>query len=619
MSEVSEEKRRDRWRPTFGRALCSGVLPEALGLAFVATLLAGFVAAGAIAKHTLRTQVEACATQEGQTLAQTFAAALGSVAAQDGQAAQDLLQKLCTNEAWRVQWVGQDGQPRAQWPMDYSASGQPGTAGASQSASGSSGPVSEREAARTYTATVYSVTGEKAGAVHLQVAARGLGQHTAELWKLYALAAGATLVLFAFLYRQLRHHLRPMAAIQSSLSSHAAGIEKELVTLTLSDSLGEVARTWNHLIAETAEWQRRARSGETADLDKEMVQRFETRTLRQILDRLPFGVLRVGHDQRVSYANAFSAELLGRSAEDLVGTPLTVAVGEEAVARAAAGIGTRSGAVSLDRNRGQDDHQITLRFLILPPDQGSGGETLITIQDVSHLQEAERARDNFLYHVTHEFRTPLTNIQAYTETLTKQEFDDEQTRKECYNVIVSETRRLSRLVEDILNVSQLEVGSARLEMGDVDLLRLMRQTVQDNLGAADEKGIDLTLKLPPKVPKIRADKQRVAVLLNNLIGNAIKYTPHGQRVDVVLRVTDRAVEISVTDTGIGIEPADQPHVFDKFYRAANDSVQAVSGSGLGLAIAREVARLHGGDIQLESEPGTGSTFVVQLPKPAAVL
>jgi signal transduction histidine kinase len=142
--------------------------------------------------------------------------------------------------------------------------------------------------------------------------------------------------------------------------------------------------------------------------------------------------------------------------------------------------------------------------------------------------------------------------------------------------------------------------------------------VQDNLGAADEKGIDLTLKLPPKVPKIRADKQRLSVLFNNLIGNAIKYTPNGGRVDVVLEITDGFVELAVADSGLGIDPADQPHVFDKFYRAASERVQAVPGTGLGLAIAREVARLHGGDIQLESEPGKGSRFVVQLPKPVAV-
>jgi signal transduction histidine kinase len=234
------------------------------------------------------------------------------------------------------------------------------------------------------------------------------------------------------------------------------------------------------------------------------------------------------------------------------------------------------------------------------------------------VRAGERARDNFLYHVTHELRTPLTNIHAYTETLTQPGFDDEQTRKECYNVIISETKRLSTLVENILNVSQLEVGTARLDIGEVDLARLVRQMVQDNLGHADEKQIDLTLSLPPKMPKIRGDKQRLCVLLNNLIGNAVKYTPEGGKVEVRIERIDQQIQIAVADTGIGIAPEDQAHVFDKFYRAADSAVQEESGTGLGLSLAREVARLHGGEIHLESKPGTGSTFTIELPAPAEV-
>ena len=148
----------------------------------------------------------------------------------------------------------------------------------------------------------------------------------------------------------------------------------------------------------------------------------------------------------------------------------------------------------------------------------------------------------------------------------------------------------------------------------MDLTRLIRQVVQDNLGAADEKRIDLTLKLPPKTPRLRGDKQRLAVLLGNLIGNAIKYTPSDGRVDVGVSATERLVQISITDTGVGIAANDQSMIFEKFYRAADDAVQAVPGTGLGLAIAREVARLHGGDIRVKSELGKGSTFTVELPR-----
>ena len=120
-----------------------------------------------------------------------------------------------------------------------------------------------------------------------------------------------------------------------------------------------------------------------------------------------------------------------------------------------------------------------------------------------------------------------------------------------------------------------------------------------------------------ELPKIQGDKQRLSVLLNNLIGNAIKYTPAEGKVQVKVEVTERGVQIAVSDTGIGIKPEDQAHVFDKFYRAADENVQAITGTGLGLALAREVARLHGGEIHLESELGAGSTFTIELPLPTS--
>ena len=286
----------------------------------------------------------------------------------------------------------------------------------------------------------------------------------------------------------------------------------------------------------------------------------------------------------MSYANAAVAALLGRAADEIVGRPVSEVIDNPAVQQAVAGAqarrrsracgGSHLGARASRRSR-------CVSACCRRPEHPSGGDTLITIEDISQLREGQRARDNFLYHVTHELRTPLTNIHAYAETLTQPGFDDEQTRKECYNVLISETRRLSRLVEDILSISQLEVGTARLDVGEVDLARLVRQMVQDNLGTADEKGIDLTLALPPKVPKISGDKQRLSVLLNNLIGNAVKYTPASGKVHVSVEIREQRILIAVRDNGIGIGPEDQAHVFDKFYRAADDAVQTRQRHGAG--------------------------------------
>jgi two-component system phosphate regulon sensor histidine kinase PhoR len=405
-----------------------------------------------------------------------------------------------------------------------------------------------------------------------------------------------------------------MDALRRNLNVIADGVERDLTALSLSDSLGHIATSWNSLLDQVVEVRQHAESTHGVDSSNEALERFQSRALRQLLDRLPVGVLRCDRREQVLYVNAAGTQLLHAPAEALQGRQLNDVVGEQ-IAQPLIGA-FRRGAMSesVDRQSGEGTNVTTLRFKLAPRMvDGNDTEIVLTIEDVTHVREAERARDNFLYHVTHELRTPLTNIHAYAETLSRPDFDDETTRKECYNVIISETRRLSNLVEDILSVSQLEVGSLRLDLADVDIVRLMRTVVQDNLGHADEKHIDLRLQLPPKAAKIRGDKQRLTVLIGNLVGNAIKYTPEGGRVDVVLEADGDLLRIVVGDNGLGISVEDQQHIFDKFYRATHEAVQSVSGTGLGLAISREIARLHGGDISVQSALGKGSSFAVQLP------
>jgi len=255
---------------------------------------------------------------------------------------------------------------------------------------------------------------------------------------------------------------------------------------------------------------------------------------------------------------------------------------------------------------------VTLRFWSTSGYAGST-ELVLFVQDVTQAKESEQARDQFLYHVMHELRTPLTNIRAYAETLSQGVIDDEQTIRECYNVIMSETQRLNRLVEDILNVSQLEVGTARMDLAEVQLDKLLRSTVQDAQRSADTKNIDLLLNLPAKIPRLRGDKDRLKVVLTNLIGNAIKYTPDGGRVDVSCIEENERVRIAVTDNGIGIDPIDHDKIFDKFYRVDSEYVTEVPGTGLGLSIVKETVRVHGGSVLVTSTLGEGSTFTIVLP------
>jgi len=581
------------------RGLWGAVFPEILGVALIVTLVASVVGVGAFAYLSMRAVSEEAQLEKGQAVANVIAAALAPAVDRDDSEAEKILRQICAkiHAMQTAEWRRPDGTTRCGWP------GADGTA-----------PSLAEAATISLETAVQSVAGTPAGVLSLTLTP----SESVDAWVLLLCGSGAVsiagLLAYFVVYRRLRRHMRPMEAIQRNLTDYADGVEKEFVALSLSDSLGHIAQSWNHLIDQLATLRDQETETTGADFTGDALRRFESRTLRSTLDRLPIGLLRFGPELSASYVNIAAARLLGRSREDITNVPLSEFLDEEVSTPLIGAYMRSSASMSIDRKRGLEEQQTTLRFSIIPADSSSPDrEALLTIEDVSHFLEAERARDNFLYHVTHELRTPLTNIQAYAETLTGPDFDDEETRRECYNVIISETRRLSRLVEDILNVSQLEVGTACFEMGRVDLVRLLRQIVQDHLGAADEKRIDLTLKLAPKVPEIQGDKQRLAVLFTNLVGNAIKYTPEDGRVDVTLEVGEHCVDITVADTGIGITAEDQGHVFDKFYRAVSDEVQMIKGTGLGLAIAREVARLHGGDIRLESELSKGSRFKIELP------
>lgn len=580
-----------RWR----RELLEGATAEWLPVACATLLVVGLAASYFLAAALFDWQFARVSRTETRRLAVGISAALGDAGEADAQAA---LEQIAGHlpDVTGAAWLGNDGAVLAAWPTAATAS-----------APVASGRVLE-------TVPVRGKDAAPRGTLRLECTASGRAPIGLALVQAWSLVGGVVLLVFATYYGLERRRLRPITAIDRMLRQHLQSPDLSPASFILSESLGDTARAWNRLIGELAD----ARKGKSGRSDTSAahsaLQRFESARYRQLIDRLPFGVILID-EQKIAYANGAAATLL-RASSALDGAAFDEAIQHAAVGQAVLAARTRPGSRhTADVMLGDEKTgETALRFhALVPAPQVGASQVLLTVEDVSAIRESQRARDNFLYHVAHELRTPLTNIHAYTETLSGPGFDDERTRKECYNVLISETERLSRLIEDILNLSQIEVGTARLDLSEVDFVRLVRQMVQDNLGAADEKHIDLNLALPPKLPKVSGDKQRLAVLLNNLIGNAIKYTPENGKVQVCVEVAERRVRVAVTDTGIGIAPTEQARVFEKFYRSEDDRVRTVKGTGLGLAIAQEVARLHGGEITLESELGKGSTFTVELP------
>ena len=439
-------------------------------------------------------------------------------------------------------------------------------------------------------------------------------------WASTGYVALAGMGLFWVLYRVACRALRPMATIRQRLLSSGDQVAEKLALMRVNDSMDEAAAAWNRLIEFAHDMQEEMRSVQLRTAVESTLDGYRSERLAAVLRQMPHGVLVVEDDGKIAFANRSASRMLGAREEDLVGNEIKKVLPEPLWAGV---LGTNRGPSRwVDHTFEGAEGSTTIRFAAIPLEKEAAvSGKVIFMQDVSQFKEVERAQDDFLYHVTHELRTPLTNIRAYAETLSGGVLDDPVALRECYNVISGETERLGRLVEGILSVSQLEVGSARLSFGEVYPDKMVRDAVQDMQAQAEAKGIDLRLRLPPKMPVIRGDKERLAAVMANLVGNAIKYTPSGGHVEVSCAVekdSEQAqgsgvLRISVSDTGVGIDEAHHEKIFEKFYRVHDERVEAEPGTGLGLAIVKETVRLHGGNVSVESTVGRGSTFHVTLP------
>jgi signal transduction histidine kinase len=236
---------------------------------------------------------------------------------------------------------------------------------------------------------------------------------------------------------------------------------------------------------------------------------------------------------------------------------------------------------------------------------------LLGLREITGEREAEHAKEDFFALVSHELRTPLTAILGYVElVLAEDRLDSEHERHLA--VVERNAQRLLRLVGDLLFAAQVERGSVALDPGTVDLPQLVRDAVALARSRAAEAGITLVEDVAPLAPCL-GDRDRLAQVLDNLLSNALKFTPPGGHVEVRLATRGEDVELTVADTGVGILEDELPQLFDRFYRATNATAGAVPGLGLGLMIARAIAEGHGGTIAVLSEIGVGTTFTVSLP------
>jgi signal transduction histidine kinase len=319
-----------------------------------------------------------------------------------------------------------------------------------------------------------------------------------------------------------------------------------------------------------------------------------------VLSSMLEGVILFGPDGLAVFANAAAEGHLGAVPRS-ISTILPLAVQD--AARRAAGLRREATA---DAEVGSPTRWLRASALPVLDD----GTVLLVVRDVTEAKRLDAVRRDFVANASHELKTPAASLQAAAETIQTASRDDPAVVPRFAAQLEREAARLSRIVSDLLDLSRLESGSELDESVAFDAL--LRDEVERFEEPAAEAGVELTIQADV-VPRVRGSARDLALLVRNLVDNAIRYTRASGRVDVSLCAEDGEVVLSVRDTGLGIPQRDLPRVFERFYRVDRARSRETGGTGLGLSIVRHVVENHGGRISVESELGRGTRFQVRLP------
>ncbi len=331
-----------------------------------------------------------------------------------------------------------------------------------------------------------------------------------------------------------------------------------------------------------------------------------------ILGSMVEGVAVVNGAERLVFANPGFAEILGLDVPPVSGSSLLEIVRQRELIDAVRLVLSGQPRVESEIVTG------TLRqhFFAATVASVRAGETsgaVIVLHDITALRKLERIRRDFVANVSHEFRTPLTAIQGFSETLIAGAINDPNNRDRFLAIILDHSRRLARLTEDLLRLSEMDAERLELEIRRVSVPQLVESCYETAQRRAVEKGLLLSLQLSSPLPDVAGDTRRLQEVLQNLLDNAIQYTLPTGKIILSAEAKNDEVILTVADTGIGIPQSDQPRIFERFYRVDAARSREAGGTGLGLSIAKHLIEAHGGRIWVDSEVGVGSQFHFSVP------
>ncbi|MBW1962327.1 MAG: PAS domain-containing protein [Deltaproteobacteria bacterium] len=458
--------------------------------------------------------------------------------------------------------------------------------------------------------------GEKTGTVRLGFKAPSISLTPPDRVSLLAMIGLFIFASGTFIYYAMAIALRPLSELYRTLGVHNHASEPLKSRSKKASGLLEIVGELEKSYFQVKETLKQAESEHAEITSRLGVANFEKYQMIKVIDALDFGVIITDTQHHINHMNTYMLNLLGKKREDAVGRSLNEVVSNpdimSFVTRQKA-IATVS-QIEIELSDVAPDEMFQVSLSYIKDDEGSVNGKMILVKNITGEKSAEKTQHEFIANVAHEFLTPLTTINSYTEMLIDGEVNDKEMQKEFYNTINQEVNRLSDFIQNLLNMSKIEMGGLTLEKRFVKTEWLAADCVAAVEKAAQEKQITIEKNFPDNFPALLGDKDFLKIAIINLLSNAVKYTPENGQITFSISEKDGHVVFEVSDTGCGISDEELPLVFDKFYRSSDPYVAEQKGNGLGLAMTSEIIHLHGGSIEVKSEINKGSQFTIRLPK-----
>ena len=390
---------------------------------------------------------------------------------------------------------------------------------------------------------------------------------------------------------------RPISDMRKQAHAMAKGNYSRKVRVYGTDEIGLLAMSFNHLTNRLQEAQSTTEA--------------ERRKLASVLSNMTDGVIATDRKGRVILINDPALELLHVTREDTLSRPIANILGLDQE-YSFEDLTYMKESVNLDFSTKNAPYILRANFSIIQKETGFVNGLITVLHDITEQEKNDMERREFVANVSHELRTPLTTMRSYLEALADGAWKDEAIAPHFLNVTQTETERMIRLVNDLLQLSKMDSQEYELNLEVVEFNKFFNRII-DRFEMSKSQQVEFVRLLPEQSYFVEIDTDKLTQVIDNIISNAIKYSPDGGNVRFGFTVHDNMIKVMVSDDGMGIPKENVQKIFERFYRVDRARARSMGGTGLGLAIAREMIEAHGGKIWAQSEEGVGTTIFFTLP------